>query len=262
MAADVARARELLDRAVELANDGNPTNFNEWRETARVALRVALGEGDPMLERFDAVKYSLGIWTDSTPQSAFDKARRAGVRRAVAILKAAQTELAVSKPDAPTVDVAALHPWVAGMAATLWSGGHHRQAVEEGARSIEVQLRAKLSVSSGTGAPLVTAAFSPKDARLGEPRLRFAEFPAGSESWTNAHEGAMAFGRGCMMRIRNLYSHGHEPSEQEALEALAALSLLARWIDESEVGPWQQRGTFSGTSRAIGTDLALTPTAG
>lgn len=81
----------------------------------------------------------------------------------------------------------------------------------------------------------MTAAFSPKDPKSGEPRLRFTEFPAGSENWTNAHEGAMAFGRGCMMRVRNLYNHGHEPSEQEALEALAALSLLARWIDEAAV---------------------------
>lgn len=45
----------------------------------------------------------------------------------------------------------------------------------------------------------------------------------------------MAFGRGCMMRIRNLYTHGQEPSEQEALEALAALSLLARWCDNTVV---------------------------
>jgi len=39
-----------------------------------------------------------------------------------------------------------------------------------------------------------------------------------------------------MMRVRNLYAHGHEPTEQEALEALAALSLLARWIDDADVG--------------------------
>lgn len=45
----------------------------------------------------------------------------------------------------------------------------------------------------------------------------------------------MEFGKGCMKRIRNLYVHGHEPSDAEALEALAALSLLARWIDEASV---------------------------
>jgi hypothetical protein len=46
----------------------------------------------------------------------------------------------------------------------------------------------------------------------------------------------MFFAQGCMMRIRNLFEHhDDEPSEQVALECLAALSLLARWIDEAEV---------------------------
>lgn len=235
MATDPAKARDLLDRAIALANDGDPADFNEWRETSRVALRVALGEGDPTVARFDDIHYGLMAFTADTPQSAWDQAQRGGVKKAIALLNAARTELDVTQPSSPAVDVDALHPWVAGMAASLWSGGHHRQAVEEAARAIEVQLRAKLGLGGGTGAPLVTAAFSPKVPKSGEPRLRFTEFPAGSENWTNAHEGAMAFGRGCMMRVRNLYNHGHEPSEQEALEALAALSLLARWIDEAEV---------------------------
>jgi hypothetical protein len=38
-----------------------------------------------------------------------------------------------------------------------------------------------------------------------------------------------------MMRVRNMYTHGHEPAEHEPQEALAALSLLARWIDDAEV---------------------------
>lgn len=46
----------------------------------------------------------------------------------------------------------------------------------------------------------------------------------------------MHYGRGCMMRIRNLVEHHHdELPEQEALECLASLSLLARWIDEAVV---------------------------
>lgn len=58
----------------------------------------------------------------------------------------------------------------------------------------------------------------------------------GTKAWTNAHEGAMHYGRGCMMRIRNLVEHHHdELPEQEALECLASLSLLARWIDEAVV---------------------------
>ena len=41
---------------------------------------------------------------------------------------------------------------------------------------------------------------------------------------------------GCEKGIRNLVTHGgRKPDEQTALEMLAALSLLARWIDEVEV---------------------------
>lgn len=235
MSVDPQKAAGLVEQAIELANDGDPADFYAWREAARVALRIALGEDDPTLARFDDISYSLSMWTDGTPQSAFDRAKRGGVKQAIAMLAAVKTELEVSEPTSPSVDVGALHPWVAGMATSLWDGGHHRQAVEEAARAIEIQLRAKLALSSGSGAPLVTSAFSAKAAKVDEPRLRFNEFTPGSDSWTNAHEGAMSFGRGCMMRVRNLYTHGHDPSEQEALEALAALSLLARWIDEAEV---------------------------
>jgi Protein of unknown function (Hypoth_ymh) len=52
-------------------------------------------------------------------------------------------------------------------------------------------------------------------------------------------QGALSFGVGCFQAIRNpvghLLSHQHELTEQEALERLAALSLLARWIEQAEI---------------------------
>ena len=46
----------------------------------------------------------------------------------------------------------------------------------------------------------------------------------------------MNFGQGCALSIRNLNAHGtRELPEQEALEYLAALSVLARWVDECDV---------------------------
>lgn len=52
-------------------------------------------------------------------------------------------------------------------------------------------------------------------------------------------DGVMNFGAGCFMAIRNPVGHlpndEHELTEQEALERLAAGSLLARWIDEANV---------------------------
>lgn len=231
-----ARIVDLLNRQIEAANNGRPDNIKQWREQSRVALRMAFGEGDEMLKRFDAVKYTPSMWTDTSPQSYFDRVEEAGVQRAMEILRASVVELELSEPEAPAIDVGELHPWVSGSAASLWDGGHRRNAVEESARTIEVQLRAKLGVDGGTGTKLVQA-FATSSPKPGQPRLRFSGFEEGSESWVNAHQGAMAFGQGCMMRIRNLYNHGHEPSDAEALEALAALSLLARWIEEAEVEP-------------------------
>jgi len=229
------KAVALLHGAIEQGNNGDPANFNEWREHARVALRVAYGEADKALERFDEIAYSLGAFTSKTPDSAFADARRRGVRKAIAQLSAAVVEIETLEPEAPSLDASGFHPWAAGMAASLWDLNLPRKAVEEAARAVEVALRAKLGFEGGTAVPLVSEAFSNKPPTPTNPRLRFPEFTPGTDPWTNAHEGAGNFGRGCFQRIRNLVQHGAEPTPQEALEMLAAFSLLARWIDEAEV---------------------------
>lgn len=90
-------------------------------------------------------------------------------------------------------------------------------------------------VHEGSSASLVASAFSPADPKPDAPRLRVSGFdPVGSDQWKSAHEGAGAFGRGCFLRIRNLYTHHDGETDHEDLEALAALSLLARWIDIAE----------------------------
>ena len=59
-----------------------------------------------------------------------------------------------------------------------------------------------------------------------------------NQSGTSAPLGAMDFGRGCAEGIRNMNAHGtRELPAQEALEYLAALSVLARWVDTAQVPP-------------------------
>ena len=70
------------------------------------------------------------------------------------------------------------------------------------------------------------------------PRLRFPKIKKDErpDDWTSAHEGAMHLGMGCAQGIRNRRAHSSDDiTEQEALEQLAALSVLARWVDECEV---------------------------
>jgi len=61
--------------------------------------------------------------------------------------------------------------------------------------------------------------------------------PDDSDTYKSVQRGAMTFAEGVFAGIRNPLSHEaeHELSEQEALEYLAALSVLARWVDGSEV---------------------------
>lgn len=126
----------------------------------------------------------------------------------------------------------------------IWDGGHHRQAVSAAAAALEQQTQLKLGRGDLSGADLYTEAFKvdkPGTVPSGG-RLRFAHLPelssAGgrNQTWISAHEGAMHFGRGCAQGIRNLSVHGTEEfGEQEALEHLASLSVLARWIDGAVV---------------------------
>lgn len=61
--------------------------------------------------------------------------------------------------------------------------------------------------------------------------------PDDSSTYRSVQRGALTFAEGVFAGIRNPLSHEaeNELSEHEALEYLAALSVLARWVDESKV---------------------------
>lgn len=227
------RVAQLLSEAILAGNGGVPASFERWKQQARLALR-ATGDEEAVKE-FDDLYWAPTTYVLGASNAAEAVLQMKAAKTAIAMLEAQLTLFTSAPPLGPAINVAGLHPWVAGVAASLWEGGHHRQAVEDACRTIEVRLRAKLGIDGDTLTNLVTNAFTPNPAKSGETRLRFTQFKEGTTDWTNAHEGAMAFGRGCAMRIRNMYTHGQEPSEQEALESLAALSLLARWVDDAQV---------------------------
>jgi Protein of unknown function (Hypoth_ymh) len=70
------------------------------------------------------------------------------------------------------------------------------------------------------------------DPKPASPRLRLPGFDHEPPEFTSAHVGARFFGMGAVAAIRNLATHRpEEPDEQVALEQLAAMSSLARWVD-------------------------------
>ena len=236
----VTAKQDRIRRLIEEAEDLSDAQINAWKERARLAISAAYGEESGQLRRFDKIRWTLPVVTDATPRSAYAVAKRGGLRRAVEMLKAFVEDLEEHErsPELPGLDPDALHPWVVDAAARLWRDGHQRQAVQAAASALENWLRAKTGIHHGSAASLAASAFSSADPTPDAPRLRFAGFdPPGSDGWKSAHDGAGAFGRGCFLRIRNLYTHHNGKPGQEDLEALAALSLLARWIESAEVAP-------------------------
>jgi uncharacterized protein (TIGR02391 family) len=131
-----------------------------------------------------------------------------------------------------------LHPkiWVAAFA--QWAAGHRHEAVFASAKAIDSMLKAKLNRRDISGVQLIQEAFSTNAPSDGKPRLRFSEIDD-AQTRQSITQGAPSFGVGCFQAIRNPVGHPpndeHELTQQEALERLASLSLLARWIEQASV---------------------------
>lgn len=137
--------------------------------------------------------------------------------------------------NAPTLDAGGFHPWAWDSAKSLWQSGHFREAVRAAAVKINAETQNKLDRRDLSEAALIQFALSNDAPTPGKARLR----PAGDDGGKTAYSlrrGIAAYAEGCFAAIRNPLSHDEgDLLEQEALEQLAALSVLARWIDGSTV---------------------------
>ncbi|MCY0937584.1 TIGR02391 family protein [Streptomyces sp. H34-S4] len=102
-----------------------------------------------------------------------------------------------------------------------------------GAPKVNAETQNKLGRKDVSEANLFKQAFTLDDPKPGQPRLQLMD-DDGSDTFRNVHRGAMAFADGWFAAIRNPNSHADalpDQPEHEALEQLAALSVLARWVD-------------------------------
>lgn len=140
-------------------------------------------------------------------------------------------------PSGPSLATAAMHPRVWMVAAPHWDD-HPHVAVREAARAIAIFVRERVGRTDGdSDLAIVSDAFQPDPPIPGQPRLRVPLPPsATTNTETSLQKGVQAFARGCMQAIRNVHIHDDvEIARDEALEMLAALSLLARWTERSEL---------------------------
>jgi len=139
-------------------------------------------------------------------------------------------------PQGPQLSASELHRWVWEEAAPRWDAGFYRDAVQAAAtRIFDVELPRKLGVRPSKNPADLFAAFAPD--KSNGTVLRFA-IDEDNPSWASVHRGTQLVGQGAVGAIRNPRTHDLTVREdQVALEELAALSLLARWIDDAEARP-------------------------
>lgn len=147
-------------------------------------------------------------------------------------------------PSIPTAGIGTLHHEVSAVAAPFWDNEQYREAVNVAARAINAKLQRKVGRKDVSEADLARQAFSLEEPRESAPRLRFPGTSKDDDprTWRSRHQGAMEFGAGLFLAIRNVETHA-DPQAPDldpgyAIDCLASLSLFARWLDETRVvGP-------------------------
>jgi hypothetical protein len=228
----------LLQRGLAIvvrsADQSNYVRDSQFQQVAtELNARVLLVER--IIEEVDEI---LAIQFKNHPSVGWSRASEIGpLEKVLGLLRRRDEEEAIFGLSGPILAATSLHPWIWNSAVSLWDSGHYAEAVVRASTDLfDIRLPQKLGIGKGAGPDdRITKAFSTNPPTPAEPRLRFPGVAPGSQDWTNAHEGAMFFGKGCAKGIRNVTAHGSRPGEQLALEALASLSLLARWIDEAAV---------------------------
>jgi len=162
--------------------------------------------------------------------------RREASRRAMTMLSRAEELRQRLGDDAPTFDAGHLHPWVWDGARSMWQSGHFRQSVVDAAKRINAETQNKINTRAISETDLTNQAFSDDAPKADRPRLRLPEDDDGKTA-KSMRRGIRAYAEGCFAAIRNPAAHENldEMTEDEALEQLAAFSVLARWIDRANV---------------------------
>lgn len=156
-------------------------------------------------------------------------------KKALGIIRTADETRKMLGSDAPTMAADALHPLIWEAASRHWDAGHHSDAVQRAATFLNASVQDLVGRRDVSDSELMREAFSPSDPTPTKPRLRW---PGEDSNLTvrAMRVGILNLAQGVFSAIRNPATHSTEDmARQEALEQLATLSILARWIDRCEL---------------------------
>jgi hypothetical protein len=163
------------------------------------------------------------------------KHREAAIRTCEELMRAGEIRQNLGD-DAPQISAANLHPWIWSGARSLWQSDHVVQAVRDARTNLNAETQKRVGRRDVSQTQLFQQLFFLDEAKSGKSRLRRMT-PEVTDTYRSLQRDAMAFAEGVFAGIRKPLSHvvDQEMSEQVALEHLAALSVLARSVDESTV---------------------------
>lgn len=98
---------EAEDRGIQLQQSGD---FSSWKGRVNSVLTRALGADHHLTKAFDDVRYSLGMFTDRTPDYRFDQAFVRGLKSACGIIEAAIFDLELGGTSDEAADESAFDP--------------------------------------------------------------------------------------------------------------------------------------------------------
>lgn len=214
-------------REYEFCSSGPKTDALLARESqARRVIEAVLG-----LDHVGPLVRPLGQHNFVELQTGLDLARRALGQLATA----AETAQYITGSSAPTMAADSLHPLIWDAASKLWQDEHHGPAVQRAATFLNAHVQDLTGRRDVSDSTLMAQVFSASPPEKDKPRLRW---PGDDKDLTvkAMRAGMLQFSQGCFMAIRNPATHGtSDTSAQEALEQLAVLSTLARWIDQCDL---------------------------
>lgn len=234
MQAPQSPKEQAEDYDAVLEKYGSQRNAVDKLTTLSSMMRQLINAAQPGLGDYEEAPESGWSHTD---ESYWRKVVRPCVLRAIGIHELGEEARLHMKPDSPDLAADQFHPWVWEAASPLWRAESRQEAVLAAPRSVNARMQQKGGRRDKSEAALCREFFSLADPAPGRLRLRVRGYTPGDPTWRSKQQGAMEYGAGCFEAIRNpaAHEHGLVLTEQVALEQLAALSLLARWIDDSEV---------------------------
>lgn len=222
--------------AREVGRDGTPYSFAFVTDPKIVALRAQHDQVRRIVHRalgLEALPYLL---KDNVGTDSLDLVD--GVVLCQEALGRFKTDTETSAKlgsAAPTMAADNLHVDIWEAASKRWASGNYSDAVQRAATFLNASIQHATSRHDVSDSELMREVFSSAPPAPEKPRLRWPGDDA-NLSVRAMRIGMLNYSQGLFSAVRNIATHSvDELPKQVAIEQLAALSVLARWVDECEL---------------------------